>query len=162
MTKKDFISSPLAGAKQYVPWIIGMLVLVFFVIAFFIFDFRSNKSNLGTVGSEANSTTANGQQDLRSKDSLNQQLVDVYSDSNAINDLIKKLGKHIYLPTGKVTITTVVDADALRKDNPVFYQYAKKGDRVVLYPTVAILYDPVVDLVLDVAHFAAPTEEVKK
>ncbi len=85
---------------------------------------------------------------------LNQQLVEVAGKDASINDLIKKLGKHIYLPTGRVTVTTIVDVDALRKENPIFYQFAKKGDRVVIYPTQAILYDPIVDLVLDVMHFS--------
>ena len=69
--------------------------------------------------------------------------------------IIEKVFKHIFLPSGDVRIETVVKPDELRKANPVFYQFAKTGDQILIYPDRAILYDPVADKVLDVMHASA-------
>ncbi len=153
MTKKDFASPSIAESKNYISLVVILLFLFALVIAFFIFDFRNKKITAFNTANDQQTGAVADQ--LQPANAINQQMVDVSSDNNSINDLIKKLGKHIFLPTGKVTVTTVIDAEALRKSSPIFYQYAKKGDRVVIYPTEAILYDPVIDLVLDVAHFSA-------
>lgn len=68
--------------------------------------------------------------------------------------IIDKVFKHIFLPSGNVQIETVAKPDELRKINPIFYQWAKTGDQLLVYSDRAILYDPVADRVLDVVHFS--------
>lgn len=157
MLQHNFSSEPFSTPKRHAAWALLLILLVILVGAFFILDFKSKKLADLATGQDGIATKDGEKIVVSPKDALNQQVVDVAGSNASINDLIKKLGKHIFLPTGKVTVTTVVDAEALRKDNPIFYQYAKKGDRVVVYPTQAILYDPVLDMVLDVIHFPPNT-----
>lgn len=149
MFKKKSVSDKTQASKTFFLWLLALSFLIILIGAFFAFDFKNKHDVRQTpvpIAKEQLLTTGTNK--------LNQQLVEVAGKDASINDLIKKLGKHIYLPTGRVTVTTIVDVDALRKENPIFYQFAKKGDRVVIYPTQAILYDPIVDLVLDVMHFS--------
>lgn len=81
--------------------------------------------------------------------------LDVLSPSNdQVSQIAKKVFTHIFLPSGNVQVATVQNVDALRKQNPVFYKLAKNGDIVLIYQNQAILYDPVIDKVLDVIHFS--------
>jgi hypothetical protein len=157
MQKKDLGNNDFFGPEHnQKSMIIVLILLVVLIGAFFIFDFRSNRhSEAMTPG--APTPAVSGQPAGLANSALNQQLIDVASSDASLSDLIKKVGKHIFLPSGQVTVSTVVDPDALRKDNPIFYQFAKKGDRVLIYPTKAILYDPAVDLVVDVIHSQSTT-----
>ncbi len=157
MLQHNFSSEPFSSPKRHAAWALLLILIVILVGAFFILDFKSKKLADLAIGQNATGEKGGEKIVVSAKDALNQQVVDVASGNASINDLIKKLGKHIFLPTGKVTVATVVDAEALRKENPIFYQYAKKGDRVVVYPSQAILYDPVLDIVLDVIHFPPTT-----
>lgn len=74
-----------------------------------------------------------------------------------IEALINKVFKHIFLPNGSVRVETVVKPEDLRRVNPVFYQFVKVGDQILIYPDRAILYDPVADQVLDVFHTPVET-----
>lgn len=67
-------------------------------------------------------------------------------------DLVSRVGKHLVLPENETpTSATVTDLSKL-KDQP-FFAKAKIGDRVLIYTTSrkAILYDPVADLIVEVA-----------
>ena len=161
MQKKDPMVSQFFGEDRSQKSIVIVLVLLIILIgAFFVFDFKNNRSKtLGSVNQPVAPAMSDTKVATTPNSAVNQQLLDVTTNNASLSELIKKVGKHIFLPSGQVTVSTVVDADALRKDNPVFYQFAKKGDRVLIYATEAILYDPVVDLVLDVAHVTpSPTK----
>ena len=74
------------------------------------------------------------------------------ADNATTENLIKKVFSHIFLPKGDIQVEAILKPDELRKINPIFYQYAKAGDIVLIYSDRAILYDPVADKVLDVLH----------
>lgn len=145
----------LVQKKNYVIGISFFILLFFLFSAYFVLDFKNNKSLLVRSPSLP---VVSQPGDL----AFNQQIVDVTADKNDLSQFIKRVGEHVFLPTGKVAVATVIDVEALRKENPIFYQYAKKGDRVLMYPTQAILYDPVVNLVLDIAHFSLPVAATKQ
>jgi hypothetical protein len=66
--------------------------------------------------------------------------------------LIAAVGKLTVLPEGeKPTIATVTDPEKL-KDQPFFIN-AKKGNKVLIYANAkkAILYDPIANMIIDVA-----------
>jgi len=60
--------------------------------------------------------------------------------------------KEIYELPAEVTpiIANVTDPEALKKDQPLFFAKAKKGDRVIIYPTQAILFDAKANKILHV------------
>ena len=78
---------------------------------------------------------------------------DVSGNDPTIVDVVRKVGTHVYLPKGKVTVGTVVDAESSRRINPVFYKNTKQGDKVLIYDDRAILYDPTIDRVLNMWYF---------
>jgi len=67
--------------------------------------------------------------------------------------LVKLVSRHVLLPVGEEPkVATIVDIEKLRKDQPVFYENAKNGDRVLIYfiAQKAFIYDPVNDIVINV------------
>ena len=66
--------------------------------------------------------------------------------------LIAQIGKLVVLPEGEVpTIATVSDPEKLQ--DQAFFANAKRGDKVLLYPTSkkAILYNPLNNKVVEIA-----------
>jgi len=78
---------------------------------------------------------------------------------NENEELIKKVGKLIELPSGTPVIATVSNLDQL-KDQP-FFSKAKIGDKVLVFmeEKKAILYDPKSNKIIDVAPVSVPTLE---
>lgn len=56
-------------------------------------------------------------------------------------DLVAQVGKLMVLPEGEPTVATVVDAEALAKEQE-FFKDAKNGDKVLIYKDKAILFNP--------------------
>jgi uncharacterized membrane protein YhiD involved in acid resistance len=78
--------------------------------------------------------------------------------------IIDKVKAHIDIDTTiEPTVATIVDVEALRKNNE-FYAKAKNGDNLIVTPTRAILYDPDRDMILDVVpvQLEAPAPAAKK
>ncbi|MEI7578852.1 MAG: hypothetical protein WCJ58_02300 [bacterium] len=64
----------------------------------------------------------------------------------------EKIGKHIVLPFDKeAQLATVLDVKKLQEENAEFYKNAKNGDKLLIYKDRAILYDPIKDIILNVA-----------
>ncbi|HDQ22363.1 MAG TPA: hypothetical protein ENN28_00115 [Candidatus Uhrbacteria bacterium] len=56
--------------------------------------------------------------------------------------VLKQLGKIMALPEDvQPTMAIITDIDALREGQPDFFAEAKNEDRLILYPTMAIVYD---------------------
>ncbi len=78
------------------------------------------------------------------------------SNPNAeVNDLIARVAKHILMPSGEIVVTTVTDADGLRKNDAFAFQYIKNGDKILWHPGGLIIYDPAVDRVVDIIRIMA-------
>lgn len=55
---------------------------------------------------------------------------------------LESLKKILLLPDDfDPTIATISDAEALKLEQPDFFGSAKNGDRIIIYPTIAIIYD---------------------
>lgn len=67
-----------------------------------------------------------------------------------VKALIGKVGSHIILPKGDPKIVTISNVDILKKDQP-FFASAQNGQKLLVYPDKVILYDPVMDKVVDIA-----------
>lgn len=80
------------------------------------------------------------------------KISDVTGEDPTIVAIVEKVNKHILIPDGKVTVATITNIDGLRQENPVLYQFAKNGDKALIYPDRLILYNPDIDRVLDVWH----------
>lgn len=65
--------------------------------------------------------------------------------------VLDEIGKHILLPEGVTpTIATITNVENLRKEMP-FFDKAQNGFKVVVYEDKAILFDPVNQIIVDVA-----------
>ncbi|OGH60024.1 MAG: hypothetical protein A2725_00025 [Candidatus Magasanikbacteria bacterium RIFCSPHIGHO2_01_FULL_33_34] len=75
-----------------------------------------------------------------------------------VNKLLERVSEHIVLPSDeRPNIATVNNPESLK--NQPFFANAKNGDVVLLYPNSrkAILYDPVLNKILEVAPLILPT-----
>lgn len=80
-----------------------------------------------------------------------------------LSDIVKRVGKMLWLPTDEQPIlATITDASKLA-DQP-FFALAKNGDKVLIYNTArkAILYDPIKNKILEVGPLtvASPSAAV--
>jgi len=65
--------------------------------------------------------------------------------------VLKDLKKIIDLPEDvQPLMAKVTDADALREQNKSFFEKSKNGDRLIVYPDMAILYDAEINKILKV------------
>lgn len=89
----------------------------------------------------------------------NPQKVAQEAAQNEIKQVVDKVGELMFLPDEEVTVATVVDPDSLK--DQVFFNNAKKGDKVLIYvkSQKAILYDPVAHRIIEVAPLNIPNEE---
>ncbi len=80
----------------------------------------------------------------------------------AVRMLVEEVGRLIVLPTDEVpTVATVSDPKALK--DKVFFAEAKTGDKVLIYTNAkkAILYDPVLKKIINVAPVNTGTSQSK-
>lgn len=152
--------------NQWVQDNLMMIVVAFFLIViilagFFSYTVSGLKAGVvqgKTAQIEKTETTPNnpavqaGQNSENVAAVNNGPQVQIVSNDPAVETLVKKVFKHVFLPSGDVQVNKVVNADELRKVNPIFYQFAKTGDYVLVYNDRAILYNPEADLVLDIVH----------
>lgn len=78
--------------------------------------------------------------------------------------LLGRLGKHIMLPSEQEpTIATIVNIDML-KSQSAFFVNAKNGDRVIVYPDWAVIYNEERDLIINIVPVTnqPPSEESTK
>ncbi|MCR4274893.1 MAG: hypothetical protein NUW02_02485 [Candidatus Campbellbacteria bacterium] len=68
-----------------------------------------------------------------------------------MENIIQMVGRHIRIPEEKPNIGVVTDIASLLQNEP-FYQGAKNGDVLLIYPSIsrAILFDPQQDVIINV------------
>lgn len=65
--------------------------------------------------------------------------------------VLDEIAKHMILPEGvQPTVATITNVDNLRKEMP-FFDNAENGFKVVVYENKAILFDPIRQIIVDVA-----------
>ncbi len=103
----------------------------------------------------------------KQQQALAEQQQALTEEQKALSDDLKvlaQLKKIILLPDNITpTMAVVVDAEALRKQQPVFFANAKVGDRVILYPDMAIIYDYQANKIIKIGPVqnAQPTSKQK-
>lgn len=149
--KDSLVENKSDGAPADPRRLIIMAVIVVAIIggAYVLLDYRGKGKNVSqnVLSLETSNATSPASPLISGA-----QLQVTSATDPVIAELVQTVFKHIFLPSGNVQISTVVKPDELRKVNPVFYQFAKEGDKVLIYADRAILYDPVADKVLDVIH----------
>lgn len=79
-----------------------------------------------------------------------------------IAKIITQVSALIVVPTDEQPlVATVLDAASLAKEQP-FYADAKNGDRLVIYSTKAILYDPTLNKLVNVGPVSIQGDLIKK
>jgi len=68
----------------------------------------------------------------------------------SVEEVVKMVSKHMLLVDGDVTVASVTNIDGLRTDYPDLFQYAKNGDKLLFYQLGIIIYDPILDKIVDV------------
>lgn len=64
--------------------------------------------------------------------------------------VIEQLGTILLLPEGTPTMAVVKDVETLKKSQPVFFANAKNGDRLIIYPEQAIIFDALANKIIKV------------
>ena len=67
------------------------------------------------------------------------------------SELIARVGKHLVLPLEQPKVVTISNVEDLRRQQPFFLQ-AKNGDKLLVYSSRVILYNPDLDKIVDVAQ----------
>lgn len=133
--------------KSLIFLIVGAVLTVLLVVLYLSFDIaddaQESRSSALTGGALA-PTTKNQGDDVR--------ISNVTGDDPTIVDVVKNVSKHVALPDGNVTVATITNIENLRAIDPVFYERAQIGDKLLLYEDRAILYNPTIDRVLDISH----------
>jgi hypothetical protein len=73
----------------------------------------------------------------------------IQEQSRSGTTILQKLGKHMILPSAQPTIATVVDPNLLKQKSS-FFNKAKKGDVIVIYPDKVIIFDVSTEKIVDI------------
>jgi hypothetical protein len=139
-TSKDGVSEPkklqLKKALKS-KYIFAIVILLIAVLPAFYFYNRSKQA----------------EQRLNDPNTANQKVID---------EVVKKVGRHILLPTGEQpTLATVSDVSKV-KSQP-FFVNSNNGDKVLVYTQArkAILYRPSKDIIIEVAPLNIDSSQLK-
>ncbi|MBI4427139.1 MAG: hypothetical protein HY569_01480 [Candidatus Magasanikbacteria bacterium] len=128
--------------------ILAAVILIVLGLGWYIFDVMNSRlekfESLAQVAAQKNSAV-----DLTEK---KEGTLNLSNTDPQVGGVVEKVSKHILLPAGEITVATVNDAEALRKENPKAFQYVKNGDRLLISSESVIIYDPAIDKIVDVAR----------
>lgn len=137
--------------------LVGFFLLVIVFAGFFSYSLSGRKAGVVVDNTPTTVTQPQPAQKSDSPETANSgPQVQIISSNPGVEEIVKKVFKHVFLPSGDLEVQTVAKPDELRKVNPIFYEFAKVGDYVLIYKDRAVLYDPVADRVLDIVHNPAP------
>jgi hypothetical protein len=148
----DNMYQPKLNATTIAIGVVSLAVIL--MLAYFTLDLSKEKKNSVAIDSTPVTSADSLSNDQQSIVNTSQLQITATTDQ-ATAELVQKVFKHIFLPSGNVQISTVLKPEELKKINPIFYEFVKEGDKVLIYPDRAILYDPVIDKVLDVTHIGS-------
>ena len=81
------------------------------------------------------------------------EFLDLSNNDPEVGGVVEEVSKHILLPAKEFTVATVNDANKLKQSNPILFQYIKNGQKLLVYETGIIVYDSVLDKVVDVIQY---------
>lgn len=140
--KKEIGSSLVIKRNQLILIIVGIFLLFQIGWAWYLLDVvrvREEKANL-----------TNPQEPV----SLGKtEVLDLSNNDPEVGGVVENVSRHILLPAKQFTVGTVKDADTLIRANPVLFQYVRNGQKLLIYETGVIVYDPAVDKVVDVIQY---------
>lgn len=139
--------------------IVGMGIICFVIIiavivfGWYAFDYsstkiRKNNEAVAALLKNSNLQNKNSGDNAQTINFDKKEQID-YQNLKAA-DVILMVSRHILLADGEITVATVTNIDGLRADYPELFTYAKTGDKLIFYPLGIIIYDPVLDRVIDV------------
>lgn len=83
----------------------------------------------------------------------NKASLDLSHTDPEVGGVVEEVSRHILLPAKQLTVATVKDADKLIQADPVLFQYIRNGQKMLIYEAGAIVYDPILDKVVDVIQY---------
>jgi len=123
--------STVNSGKKLVKTLLILLVITLIGLVAALFSYYNTAKKLNNL------STTSGQKEIAKKE---------------LDELVKKIGKLIVLPTGEIpTVATITDADGLSKSQS-FYLGASNGDKVLIYfkAQKAYIYNPSKDILVNV------------
>ncbi|MBU0613854.1 LytR C-terminal domain-containing protein [Patescibacteria group bacterium] len=115
------------------PAFIVLFFLLVTLLCGFVWMFMKYQS-LRTSISETDLLSSSVQQEIMQKE---------------LEEIIQKVERHIVLPNEQPILATIEDVDALVAENE-FFLGASNGDKVLIYSSTAIIYNPEKDLLINV------------
>ena len=131
--------------KLTVVMILAVLIIILLIFGWRIFDNRNGSDKSEPPESDKVEKVLNLEE--TKKASLN-----LSNKDPEVGGVVEKVSRLILLPDGEITVATVKDADMLRQKDPKAFQYVKNGDKLLISPMGIIIYDPILDKIVDVAH----------
>lgn len=138
---------PLPKPKKFTPiikiMIIFIIILLVLISVYFVID------RAGFIKTYQLGLQAQEQQQLQNEDQM----------------ALENLKNIMLLPDDfDPTIAIINDAEALKLEQPGFFDNAKNGDRIIIYPNTAIIYDYEANKIINIGPVqmeppAAPPEE---
>ena len=118
---------------------LGVLSIIFFVAVYILYI------SLGAGYSFVKTRFTNGTTDVNSEKVYSRSVADKINNEK---DLILYISRHIKLPDENPTVyAKVKDAQKLEGQSP-FYADVKEGQYVLIYPSLAIIYDAERDVLI--------------
>lgn len=127
-----------------------LMFIIVVVLSWYAFDYSLKKNKINESDSLQNLM---GEKGVLSNDKVK---TDVNVEAAITpNDLSAEavagmVSKHMLLTEGEVTVATIINVDGLKMDYPELFQYAKNGDKLLFYQLGIIIYDPILDKIVDV------------
>lgn len=83
------------------------------------------------------------------------------STRNKVEDnlaTIEKLSRILLIPQDSPTIGEISDIETLKQGNPDFYKNAEKGDKLILFKEIAVIYREELNLIVNMAAIDTSSE----
>jgi len=125
------------------------MLLVVVVLSWYVFDYSSKKDKINT---NINSQNLAGESVVLPDDTQKQTTGDSIAAPENLNaeEVARMISKHMLLSEGNMTVASITNIEGLREDYPELFLYAKNGDKILFYQLGLIIYDPVLDKIVDV------------
>lgn len=137
--------------KSLVAILWAILILLFILViglGWYFFDVKGeSRSNQPAV------------KEISNTDVIKENSLDLSNKDPEVGGIVEKVSRHMLLPAKDFTVATVKDEATFWKDNPAMYSYIRNGQKLLLYDTGVIIYDPALDKIVDVVQFYAVRQQ---